>query len=114
MEQKRKPRPVSETSEAPIHYRVSYTEFVRKELAKLIARATERGLEDQVRDAARQIDYRLHVFPQFGDPLIDLSLPSSQLRMMTIPPLVAKYALFENKRLVIVSIPIALLPHCGL
>jgi hypothetical protein len=105
---------VSESSDKPIPYRVSYTDFVRNELANLIARAKERGLDAQVRAAARDIDYRLHVFPQFGDPLIDLSLSPGQLRMFTIAPLVVKYALYEDLRLVLVTIPIATLPRSGL
>ncbi|HZV07990.1 MAG TPA: hypothetical protein VE999_23100 [Gemmataceae bacterium] len=105
---------MSETSAQSNPYRVSYTDFVRNGLANLIARAKERGLEAQVRAATRDIDYRLHIFPQFGDPVIDLSLASSQMRIGTVAPLVVKYALYEDLRLVIVSIPIATLPHSGL
>jgi hypothetical protein len=105
---------VSESSDKTIPYWVSYSEIVRNELKKLIATAAERGLGVQVRAAARKIDQRLHVYPQFGDPLIDLSLQPGQLRMITIPPLVVKYALYEDMRLVIVTTPFATLPHSGL
>lgn len=105
---------MSESSDKPILYRVSYTDFVRNELANLIARAKERGLEAEVREAIRAIDFRLHTFPQFGDPVIDLSLASGQLRIGTVPPLVVKYALYEDLRLVLVTRPIATLPRSGL
>jgi hypothetical protein len=105
---------VSETSNGPIRYRVSYSELVRTELEKLLTRAKERGLEAQVRAAAREIDRRLHIFPQFGDLLADLSFPSGESRIGTVPPLVVRYALYPEQRLVIVTIPIAPLPHSGL
>ena len=109
----RKLRPVSETSDEPT-YQVSYSEFVRSELSKLLARAKERGLDVQAHAAARKMDRLLHIYPQFGDPLSDLSLQPGQLRMGTVPPLVVKYALYEDRRLVIVTTPIAPLPHSGL
>ncbi len=105
---------MSETSDKSIPYWVSYSDIVRNELKKLIARAAERGLEAQVRAAARKMDQRLHIFPQFGDLLADLSLAPGQLRIATFPPLVVKYALYEDRRLVIVTTPIATLPHSGL
>jgi hypothetical protein len=105
---------VSETTNSPLPYWVSYSERVRNELEKLIVRAIERGLGPQVLTAAREMDRLLHSDPLFGDPLTDLSLAPGQLRMGTIPPLVVKYAIYPDKRLVIVTIPIATLPHSGL
>jgi endo-alpha-1,4-polygalactosaminidase (GH114 family) len=105
---------VSETSNDPIPYQVAYSEYVRNELKNLIARAEERGLGAQVRAAAREIEQRLRVYPQFGDPLADLSLASGQIRMGTVSPLVVRYALYEEMRLVTVTIPFATLPHSGL
>jgi hypothetical protein len=105
---------VSETSNGSIRYQVVYSEFVRNELKKLIARAQERGLGSQVLDAVREMDRRLHTKPQFGEPLIDLSFEPGQLRMGTVAPLVVKYALYENRRLVTVTIPITTLPYSDL
>jgi hypothetical protein len=105
---------VSESSDKPAPYRVSYTPFVRNELEKLIDRAKERDLEAQVRAAAKEIDRRLQIYPQYGDPLIDLSLAPGQIRSFTIPPLVVRYALYDDLRLVIVATPIATLPRSGL
>lgn len=105
---------MSETSNSPIPYRISYSEFVRNELMKLLARAKERGLDAQVRAAAREIDRRLRIFPQFGDLLADLSLAPGQLRIGTVPPLVVKYAVYDDMRLVIVTTPITPLSRSGL
>ena|SRR6185437_4517355 len=95
-------------------YQVAYSELVRNELEKLIARAEERGLGSQVRAAVRKLDHLLHIYPQFGEPLLDLSFVPGQLRIGTVPPLVARYAIYEEQRLVIVTIPISTLPHSGL
>lgn len=105
---------MSETSNGPIRYRVCYSERVRNELKKLIARANERGLGSQVLDAVKEMDRRLSSEPLFGEPLIDLSLEPSQMRIGTVPPLVVRYAVYPEKRLVIVSIPIETLPRSGL
>jgi hypothetical protein len=105
---------VSETSSGPIRYQVVYSEFVRNELRKLIARAAERGIDAQVLTAAKEMDRRLRIYPQFGDLLADLSLAPGEHRIGTVPPLVVKYALYDDRRLVIVSTPIATLPRSGL
>jgi hypothetical protein len=80
----------------------------------LAARAKERGLGQQVRDALRAIDKQLRIYPQYGEPLQDLKIESAQIRIATFPPLVVRYALFEERRLVIVAIPIQPLPNSGL
>jgi hypothetical protein len=105
---------VSETSNGPIPYRVVYSEHVRHELQELLARAKEQGLGPQVLAAASEIDRRLHIYPQFGQPLLDLSFVPGQLRIGVIPPLVVRYAIHEEQRLVIVATPLTLLPHSGL
>jgi hypothetical protein len=105
---------VSETSNDPVHYQVAYSEYVRNELRKLIARAEERGLGSQVSAAVREIDRHLHEYPQFGQPLRDLSIESSQQWVGLVSPLVVHYAIYEEQRLVIVSRPFATLPHSGL
>jgi len=105
---------MSETSDDPIPYRVTYSEFVQNEMKKLIARAKERGLDSQVLAAVKEMDRRLHVYPQFGDPLRDLSLESAKLCMANVPPLVVHYILHEEQRLVMIVAPILTLPHSGL
>lgn len=105
---------MSETSNDSIRYQVAYSEFVRNELKKLLARAEERGRESQVRAAVIKMDRYLHQYPQFGQPLRDLSLESSQLWVGVVAPLVVHYAIYEEQRLVIVTRSITALPHSGL
>lgn len=104
---------MSEAPDDPIPYQVAYSEYVRDELKKLLARAEERGLGSQVRAAVRQIDHYLHQYPQFGQPLRDLSLESSQQWVGVVSPLVVHYAIYEEKRLVTVTSPIAPLTRSG-
>ncbi len=105
---------MSETSNGPVRYQVTYSEFVRNELKKLITRVEQRGLGSQVRAAVREIDRYLHEYPQFGQPLRDLSLESSQEWIGVVSPLVVRYAIYEEKRLVTFTIPIAPLTRSGL
>jgi len=97
----------------PIPYRVSYTEQVRQALRPLVARARERGLSQQVLDALKEIDRRLRIYPQFGQPLRDLKLEGTQLWIGVVPPLVVHYVLNEEMRLVMVAVPIVSLRRSG-
>lgn len=105
---------MSEISNDPIPYRVVYSERVRNEFKKLTAKAKERGLGTQVLDAMKELDERLHVYPQFGDLLRDLALGSAQLRIGIVPPLVVRYILDEKERLVMIVAPVLSLPGSGL
>ena len=105
---------VSETSNDPVHYQVAYSEYVRKELRKLIARAEERGLGSQVSAAVREIDRHLHEYPQFGQPLIDLQHEQAQIWLATVPPLVVRYAIYESRREVWIVTPIQAMSGSGL
>jgi hypothetical protein len=104
---------VSEPSSGPVPYRVIYSEWVRKELKALAARAKARGLSGQFQDALRELDRRLHTYPQFGQPLRDLKLKPAQLWIGVVEPLVVQYWLNDEMRLVIVGAPIQTLPHSG-
>jgi hypothetical protein len=95
-------------------YRVSYSERVRIGIRKLATVATERGRGAEFLAALTEIDRRLHVYPQFGQPLRDLAIKPMQLWLGTIPPLVVHYVLNEEKRLVIVGVPLKPLPRSGL
>ena len=64
---------MTEAAEAPVPYRVVYSERARESLRELVARARKRGLGRQVLDAAKEIDRRLRLYPQFGEPLMDLT-----------------------------------------
>jgi hypothetical protein len=106
--------PGSPAAPAPVPYRVSYSELVRNELRDLIARARARGLGRQVLAAVKEIDKRLRIYPQFGQPLQDLELEPGQVWIGTVPPLVVKYVLDEEKRQVTVVVPLTALPDSGL
>jgi hypothetical protein len=98
---------------APNPYRVAYSERVRNALRDLIARARQRGLGRQDLDAIKEIDYRLRIYPQFGEPLLDLAYEPGHIWIGTVRPLVVRYAVLEQRRLVTVSVPIRALPGFG-
>lgn len=95
-------------------YRVSDSGRVRDGLQELHARARTVGLGPGVVAAVREIDRRLRIDPQFGDPLRDLSAEDAQLWIGTVPPLVVQYVIDEARRQVVVVLPMAPLPQCGL
>ncbi len=95
-------------------YRVSYSELVRQELRDLLARASARGLGRDALTAVKEIDRRLRIYPQFGQPLQDLQQRPAQLWVGTVPSLVVRYVLDEANRQVTVVVPISPLPGLGL
>jgi hypothetical protein len=94
---------VSELPDEPVPYQVVYSELVRTELRPLMVRARQRGLGQQVLAALKEIDRRLRIYPQFGQPLRDLVLEPAQLWIGVVPPLVVQYVLDEERRLVMVA-----------
>ncbi|MGL4461790.1 MAG: hypothetical protein ACRDD1_03660 [Planctomycetia bacterium] len=60
--------------------------------------------------ALREFDRRLHVYPQFGDPLSDLLAEAGQARLGIVPPLAMRYGVSEVRKIVFVSAPPVLLP----
>jgi hypothetical protein len=105
---------MSEPANRPPRYRVSYSEYVRNQLRELIARARDPALARQALAAAREIDERFHVYPQFGQPLRDLELKPAQLWIGIVPPLVVRYVLDEERLLVMVLNPFEPLSGSGL
>ena len=100
--------------DAPLPYHVSYSEHVREMLRALGLHAREVGLGKQVLAAIREIDSRLHIYSQFGQPLRNLSVEPAQLWIGVVDPLVVQYVLDESRRQVMVVHPITPLPGCGL
>ena len=98
-------------------YQVSYSGWVTQHLRDLAARnPTRRADLDRV---LKHIDRLFRVYPQYGQPLSDLSLPGAQQWVMTVPPFVIHYAVVEaddrgRRRQVLVTRPFALLPNSGL
>jgi hypothetical protein len=83
---------------------VVYVEAVREVLRKFAAVARKGGTILEAIAAVRELDHRLHIYPQFGDPISDLTHEPGQVCLGTIPPLVARYAIYEERRLVIVTV----------
>src|SRR3954453_7485570 len=94
-------------------YDISYSGKVRDALVALIARATATGRDQPLRAALSDLDHRLRVYPQFGQPLLDSAIESAQEWLGVVPPLVVRYIIYEERRLVCVVKPITPLPRSG-
>jgi hypothetical protein len=90
----------------PEPYEVCYSQHVRHELRALLQRAQARGHGKEYLEAAREIDWRLRIYPQFGEPLMDLTQQPGTIWHGTVGPLVVRYAIYEDLRLVVVATPI--------
>jgi len=100
-------------NDVPAPYGVSYSQRVRDEFVALVTRLRPLGTHSQVLAAAREIDRRLRIYPQFGQPLRDLSAQSTQLWVGVVSPLVVQYVLDEARRLVMVVLPFRMLNNSG-
>jgi len=100
-------------SEAPKPYQVSYTGLVRAEARRLIATAGTSERAQAIITAFRELDRLLRIYPQFGEPELDLKKEDGKVYNCAVPPLVVRYAVFEERRLVVVSSPPKLLPNAG-
>lgn len=89
---------------------MSYSAQVRQRPVELAATARARGDGAEYVAALLEFDRRLHVYPQFGDPLVDLLTEVGQIRIGIVPPLAMRYAVFEERRQVIVAAPPVLMP----
>jgi hypothetical protein len=74
-------------------YKVSYSRRVLDHLKELILRNPAHATS--ISSAAIEIDRRLQVYPQFGQPLRDLSVKPAQLWIATLPPLTLQYVLVD-------------------
>jgi hypothetical protein len=74
-------------------YKVSYSRRVLDHLKEMILRNPSRATS--ISSAAIEIDRRLQVYPQFGQPLRDLSVKPAQLWIATLPPLTLQYVLVD-------------------
>ena len=96
---------------APEPYTVVYAERVRRRLLSLAEAARERGDGDAFVAAVKEFHRRLCIYPQFGDPLIDLKQQPGQVWIGIVRPLSMRYAVLDGSRLVMVGgLPI-LLPN---
>src|SRR3984957_11485160 len=103
-------------------YKVSCSRRVLDKLKELILRNPTHA--SSIRSAAIEIDRRLHIYPQFGQPLRNLSVKPAQLWIATLPPLCLQYLLIEydDERkaetglhgVVLIMRPFTPFPHTGI
>ena len=105
---------MSEPADAPVPYRVIYSEAARVTLREFGARARQSGQGPAFAAALREFDRLLHLYPQFGEPLADLALEPGQVWRGIVSPLVMRYAIYEERRLVVVAGPPMLVPNSGI
>jgi hypothetical protein len=88
---------------------------VREELKALIARARAPGLGPRVMAAVKEIDRRLHIYPQCGQPLRNLLFlgQPAQLWLCVVEPFAVHYVLDEDRHAVMVIVPFRTLPTSG-
>ncbi len=101
------------TDPPPVPYRVAYSGIVLATLREFTARAQAAGQKDAFLAVLKELERRLRIYPQFGEPEINLKQENGQIYNGAIPPLVVRYAVFEERRLVFVGSPPKLLPNAG-
>jgi hypothetical protein len=89
---------------------VVYSEHVRQRLKALANEATLRGDGAAFASALKEFHRRLQIYPQFGDPLVDLTHEQGQIRNGIIRPLAMRYGVLEQRRTVMVAASPVLLP----
>ena len=90
-----------DTAEPPAPYAVEYSGLVLGLLRELSQAAAARGDGPAFRAALQEFDRLLRLYPQFGEPLIDLNIGGGQIRLGIIRPLSMRYGVYEESRLVI-------------
>jgi hypothetical protein len=98
------------TPEPTAPYQVVVSAFVQQRLRKLHEEARRRGDGVAFVAAVREFLSRLAVYPQFGDPQIDLTAAPGVVFQGIIRPLSMRYGVFEDRRLVFCGAPPVLLP----
>jgi hypothetical protein len=92
---------------------VAYSEQVRQRLLSLADVARQRGDGEAFLAALKEIHRRLSLYPQFGEPLVDLAQESGQVWIGIIRPLALRYGVFDERRVVMVTEIPVLLPKVG-
>jgi hypothetical protein len=93
-----------------VPYRVVYSERARQRLLALADVARERGDGEAFLAALKEFHRRLCLYPQFGEPLIELTQESGQVWIGTVRPLAMRYVIFDERRVVMVAAIPVLLP----
>jgi hypothetical protein len=93
-----------------VPYRVAYSEQVRQRLLALADVARARGDGEAFVAALKEFHRRLCLYPQFGEPLIDLTQELGQVWIGIVRPLAMRYGVFDERRVVMVAALPVLLP----
>lgn len=101
---------MSSSGSGPMPYRVVYSERVRQRLLALADVARERGDGEAFVVALKEFHRRLCLYPQFGEPLADLAQELGQFWLGIVRPLAIRYAVFDERRVVMVAAIPVLLP----
>ena len=101
---------MSNAVSGPVPYRVVYSERVRQRLLALADIARERGDGEAFLAALKEFHGRLCLYPQFGEPLIDLTEDVGQVWIGIVRPLAMRYGFFDERRVVMVAAIPVLLP----
>jgi hypothetical protein len=104
---------MSDAASGPAPYRVVYSERVRERLLALADVARERGDGEAFVAALKEFHRRLCLYPQFGEPLADLTQEPGQVWLGTVRPLSMRYGVYDERRLVIVAALPVLLRKSG-
>lgn len=91
------------TEAAIFHCRVVDSERVRLLVRSFAKIAFERGDGEGFLAAVTEFHRRLTIYPQFGEPLMDLSRQSGRIWIATVPPVTMRYAVFEELRLAAIA-----------
>jgi hypothetical protein len=106
---------LSQPSRALPPYRVVYSELCREATRQLLARAVAKGRITEVARAVGDVERRLQWIPlDFGEPLKDFVHLGIKEYIGVLAPLVVKFSVDEDRRIVYVALPFGLLPRSGL
>jgi hypothetical protein len=94
---------VTEDASAPLRYDVMYSQQVRQRLLALADVSRTRGDAHAYVAALKEFHRRLTLYPQFGEPLLDLRQEKGQVWIGIIRPLAMRYAVLDELRLVMVA-----------
>ncbi len=100
---------MSTAAPGPLLYQVVYSERVRQRLLALADISRERGDGEVFVAALKEFHRRLCLYPQFGEPLVELTQEAGQVWIGIIRPLAMRYGVLDDRRIVIVAeIPVLL------
>ena len=89
-----------------VPYGLSWSGRVIDELKRSTVRARDRGRGAEWLSALKELEHRLRIYPQFGEPLRDLTVDGAQEWIGVVGPLAVRYILDESTRQVHVVHPI--------